>query len=516
MKILNVKQGSTEWLAARANFNCASEASAMMGASKHTTRTDLLKRKALGIVEDIDPATQRLFDAGHAAEAGARPVVEGLIGEELYPATGTLNGLLASFDGLTMDGLTGFEHKLWNESLAAQVRAKELEPHYYWQLEHQIVVGGLEKIVFVCSDGTPSKFVQMVYRPVPGRQEQLLAGWAQFDLDREAYKHVEVIPAAVAAPIEDLPALSIQVNGSISLIDNLEVFGAKLAEFIDGLDKNPSDDQAFADADAAIKTLEKAQKALEAAEASALAQTASIDSMRRTVGLYKEQARTTRLALEKLVKARKETLRAEIVQAGKDALHDHTVALNKRLGKALMPQIAADFAGAVKGKKSIASLRDAVDTELAHRKIEANAIADRIQINLTTLAEAKGHEFLFHDLAQIVQKENDDFSALVKVRIAEHDAAETKRIEADRERIRKEEEARILREQAEKERVTRTPEPKATWTVTTTERPAGPMIQPQTYPPSREELVECVASEYGVSKERAHGWLAAAFEKQAA
>ena len=33
----------------------------------------------------------------------------------------------------------GFEHKLWNETLAAQVRAGELDPHYYWQLEQQIL-----------------------------------------------------------------------------------------------------------------------------------------------------------------------------------------------------------------------------------------------------------------------------------------------------------------------------------------------------------------------------------------
>src|SRR3972149_6196199 len=108
-----------------------------------------------------------------------------------------------------------------------------------------------------------------------------------------------------------LPAVSIEVKGKIARIPNLPAFGAKLAAFIDGIDKNPSDDQAFADAEGAIKTLESAQTALEAAEAGALAQTATIDEMRRTVALYVDQARTTRLMLEKLVKARKEQIHVQ-------------------------------------------------------------------------------------------------------------------------------------------------------------------------------------------------------------
>ncbi|MFT0547892.1 hypothetical protein ACMHYO_16375 [Allopusillimonas ginsengisoli] len=43
-------------------------------------------------------------------------------------------------DGLTMLGDIVFEHKLWNEELAEQVRAGNLDPHYYWQLEQQLYV----------------------------------------------------------------------------------------------------------------------------------------------------------------------------------------------------------------------------------------------------------------------------------------------------------------------------------------------------------------------------------------
>jgi hypothetical protein len=175
--------------------------------------------------------------------------------------------------------------------------------------------------------------------------------------------------------------------------------------------------------------------------------------MRRTVADYVSLARSTRLLLEKVVKARKEQIRVEIVNEGRAALSAHLDALNVRLGKSYMPSVAADFAGAIKGKRTIDSLRDAVNTTLANAKIEANAIADKIQINLTMLREtAKDHAFLFADTAQIVLKENADFILLVDSRIAAHKTAEAAKEEALRERLRQEELARIERERVAAER----------------------------------------------------------------
>ena len=176
MKIHNVAQGSAEWHALRAKHFTASEAPAMMGASKYQTRTDLLTMKKTGITPEVTQAQQYIFDKGHATEALARPLVEVMIGEELYPVVGTDGNLLASMDGATMLGETLFEHKLWNESLVAQVKAGELDPHYYWQLEQQLLVSGAERVIFVCSDGTAENFVHMEYRPVAGRAAQLVEG----------------------------------------------------------------------------------------------------------------------------------------------------------------------------------------------------------------------------------------------------------------------------------------------------------------------------------------------------
>jgi hypothetical protein len=108
-----------------------------------------------------------------------------------------------------------------------------------------------------------------------------------------------------------------------------------------------------------------------------------------------------------------------------------------------MPALPVDFAGAIKGKRSIDSIRDAVDTELARAKIAANEVADRIDLNLRHLSDVNAPMFLFADLQTVCLKARDDFTALVSMRVADHAAKEAARLDAERERIRREEVARI-------------------------------------------------------------------------
>ena len=189
MIITPLKQGEADWLALHTEKCPASQAPAMMGASKYQTRNALLAEKALGIRPEINPFTQILFDRGHAAEAAARPLAEAIIGEELYPVVGLddTETMMASFDGLTMDGRIVFEHKLFAKGLADQVIAGELEDHYTWQLDHALAVSGAEKALFMVSNGTPDQMTYLWYTTTPERQEQLKAGWAQFREDLANY-----------------------------------------------------------------------------------------------------------------------------------------------------------------------------------------------------------------------------------------------------------------------------------------------------------------------------------------
>ncbi|WP_024666506.1 YqaJ viral recombinase family protein [Pseudomonas syringae] len=452
MKIHNVAQGSAEWHALRAKYFTASEAPAMMGASKYQSRTELLTTKKTGITPEVNPQMQRIFDRGHATEAMSRPLVEQKIGEELYPIVGTSGNLLASMDGATMLGDTLFEHKLWNESLVAQVRSGELEPHYYWQLEQQLLVSGAERVIFVCSDGTSDNFVSMEYRPVAGRAAQLVEGWKQFEADLAAHSPAEVVVEEAGTAPDNLPALRIEVTGMVTA-SNLEQFKAHSLAVIGAINTNLQTDKHFADADKTVKWCDEVESKLAAAKQHALSQTESIELLFRTIDQISEQTRAKRLELEKLVKARKVAIRDEIVMTAQAALRKHIDQINASLGgRVTLPQITADFAGVIKGKKSIVSLRDAADSELARAKIDASQKADAIRLNLASLVElAVDHNFLFNDLQQLIFKENDDLVSLIKVRIDEHKKAEAKKEEAQRELIRQEESAKLA-EAAEAEK----------------------------------------------------------------
>lgn len=436
MIIHPVKQGTQDWLQLRSQCRTASEAPAMMGASKYQSRSDLLKQKATGISPEVDSFTQGLFDRGHETEAQARVITEEEIDDDLFPVTCTDDSvyLLVSLDGRSTDGRKLFEHKLWSESLAAQVRSGDLEPHYYWQLEQELLVAEAEEVIFVCSDGTSEKRVSMVYRPVPGRAEALVAGWKQFDADLAAYVPQ---PAAEPKPIgrtpENLPALRIEVTGMVTA-SNLAEYKEHALAVLGDINRELKTDQDFATAEATVKWCGDVESRLEAAKQHALSQTASIDELFRTVDEISAEARRVRLDLDKLVKARKDQIRLEIVQGGGQALFDHVASLNASLGKPYMPAISADFAGAIKGKRTIESLRNAVDTLLAAKKIEADAIGRKIQTNLNILRDlAADHKALFPDTAQIVLKAPDDLEALVKTRIAEHKAEIERQVQAERE-----------------------------------------------------------------------------------
>lgn len=454
MKTLDVVQGTTEWSAARAKAFTASEAPAMMGVSPYLTRSELLREKKLGIQREHDAATLARFAAGHEAEAAARAIVErDIVREELYPivATDDAGRLLASSDGATMACEVGFEHKLWNEELAASVRDGVVPESHRWQLDQQIHIFGFEKVLFVVSDGTPDRFVWCEYRTTAERIERLLAGWDQFERDLAEFVPTPstVKPAGVAP--EALPALRIEVTGMVTA-SNLAAFREHALAVFGGIKTDLQTDADFADAEKTVKWCKEVEDRLDAAKQHALSQTASIDELFRTIDAIKEEARQKRLTLDKLVKAEKENRKAEIVAQAQRELSAHIVALQGRTG--VLVSVGCNFGEAIKGLKSLDSMRDKVATALANAKIEANAIADRIDANRKMVEDMS----LMPDFAQVCTKAPDDFAALYAMRKQQRADAEAKRLEAERERIRREEEAKARAEaeriaQAERERI---------------------------------------------------------------
>ena len=457
MKVLHgIVQGSPEWDRARSVCNTASEAPAMMGASPYTSRTELLRRKATGITPDVDEATQALFNNGHATELASRLIFEGRLGEDLFPITVTTDDgkLLASLDGVTMDGATIFEHKRINEALRQQIAAGELGPEYYWQLEQELHCAEAERVIFVASDGTEDDCMSMEYRAVPGRIDELLRGWAQFDRDLATWTDEPEVIKATGRTMQTLPALSISVSGMVTA-SNLDAYKEHALAVLGSINRNLQTDADFADAETTVKWCKQVEERIEATKAQVLGQTADIDAVFRAMDEVSAETRRIRLELDKLVTKEKEARKTEIVTKGRLSVVDHITAINATLGAhaiGVPVLLVGDLAAAIMGLRSLSSMRGAVDVAASRHKIHASQKAERVRANMAILAEHPDHAQLFPDRVPLcLDKAPEDMRNLVAARIREAKEREDKRIADERERIRQEELARIAREDAQRQ-----------------------------------------------------------------
>jgi len=445
MQIHDLVQGSADWAMFRLEHFGASEAAAMLGISSRVKRTELLHMKHTGTAQEFSNWVQEnILDHGHLVEAAARPLVEDLIDDDLYPVTCSDGLLSASCDGLTMGGDVAFEHKQWNQALADAVAAGELPDEYMPQCQQIMMVTKAKKVVFACSDGTPNNFVHLDVLPDPAWQERIRAGWAQFAADLANYVPKEVATKPEAEPIMQLPALTIHIEGKVAR-SNLPAFQAKAERFIASIKTDLLTDQDFADAEATVKFCEQAEGDLEQAKRAALEQTADIADLMRTIDHISEQLRAKRLVLTRTVKDKKELIKAGILAQVKLAFQEHVAALEQEIAPLRLVFQARDFAGAMKNKRTLATLQDAVDTELANAKIAVDAIAAGVRGRLTWYREhAAGHEFLFADLQAMIQKPDEDFRLAVNTRIENHKQQEAEKAE----RFRQEQEAARQRAEA--------------------------------------------------------------------
>ncbi len=220
MKTINLTQGTTEWLDWRKTVFTASDAPAMMDVSKYKSRKELIKEKATGISKPITPELQAIFDEGHTTEDLARPIIEQEIGQSLYnvvAVSDTHPHIAASFDGITMDDSTIFEHKVYRDSKASRQRydlAKDgkLLDMDMMQVQQQLLVSNADKCLFVVSDGTRENMAIVEVLPNKELQTEIIDGWEKFKKDVENYTD------AVSAD-EDLTSLYREYSKAKAIAD---------------------------------------------------------------------------------------------------------------------------------------------------------------------------------------------------------------------------------------------------------------------------------------------------------
>jgi predicted phage-related endonuclease len=450
----NLRQGTPEWHAHRATHFNASDAPAVMGCSSYKTRNQLIKERATGLLPEVDAATQRRFDDGHRFEALARPLAEAIIGEDLYPVTGSLGKYSASFDGLTMGEDIDFEHKSLNDVLRAafdlidtiapeyrdQAGGLELPLEYQIQMEQQCMVSDCKKVLFMASKWDGDTLVEerhCWYFPNLALRKRIIDAWDQFEADVAAYTHVEPVAKVEPEVVSQLPAVVINVTGQLSA-SNLADVTPKFDAWLANTKTSLSTDSDFANGESNAKFSRATAKALKTKAKEVVDQIASISDAVRTLELYAGKFDALGLKLEKAVKEEKELIKSSLINVARDKLREHCTKLDERIGKRYMPIVQGNWNEVVKNKRTIESLHNALDTELARAKIEASALADNIQGNIN-IREVREFGFLFSDLATLCLKPMEDFQAVVTNRVQAHQAQESARLQAETARIAEQE-----------------------------------------------------------------------------
>jgi predicted phage-related endonuclease len=409
----------------------------MLGVSPTKTRMQLMHEVHTGMPREFsDYVQERILDKGHEWEALARPLAEEILGEELFPVVGSAGRLSASYDGLTMDESVGFEHKRLNQELRAIMqpgcKGTDLPLHHQVQMEQQCMVSGCSKVLFMASEWTDdsdlSEERHCWYKPNKDLAAKIAAGWAQFEADLATYQPAPPPPPApVVDVIEALPALMIRVEGKVTS-SNIGVFKDAATRFIASIKTDLKTDEDFANAAQTVKFCQDGEDRLKLVKDQALAQTASIDELFRTVDHITEQLRSKRLALDKLVTERKASIRVELVQEHQQQLDEHVAGLNKRLGAAWIGRAVGGFGEAIKGKRTVESVRAAAAQELANQKLRLNDVAATLFDNRKALqVDGTDWFFLFADFAALGTKPVADFKAIAEQRIKAHQDAEAEK-----------------------------------------------------------------------------------------
>jgi hypothetical protein len=238
-----------------------------------------------------------------------------------------------------------------------------------------------------------------------------------------------------------------------------------------------------------------------------------IDAFRKEIAETREEIRQARLAGSKRIDTEKQNRRQEIINKAQHDLNNHIQAQQAKLDGYALPAYQADFAGALKGRKTIESLQSAANDCLANAKIDISQQADEGAANIKAYKEhAAGYEMLFSDLQQNLFKAHDDFVAMVKLRVAEHKQKEAEKLEAERERIRQEEADKAALAEKKPE-----PQPEPDDYPLAAEKPAHAGIDMASGKdktvyhtvnrPSNAELTQVIANHYGVKPIVAAGWL---------
>ena len=180
--ILKLVQGTKEWHDHRAHSRNASETPAVLGVSPWLTPYGLWLLRTGRKQQEVTPAMQH----GTQMEPAARAAYENLTGQVMEPLVLQEGLYSSSSDGLTFGDERGqttlLECKCPFKGRASElwkaVSAGEIPAHYWWQVQHQLMVSGASLAhLWIFADG---EGLLHEIAPNPEMWPKITSAWDEF------------------------------------------------------------------------------------------------------------------------------------------------------------------------------------------------------------------------------------------------------------------------------------------------------------------------------------------------
>ena len=176
-EIVEMEQGSSEWLDLRRKMRTASETATVMGCNPYQTPLQLARQK-----RQLDPPTEKTYamEFGLANEAAVRKAAS----EYLAPMSSSYEPVvlqdgdyLASLDGKMGDSI--MEIKCPSSPRSGALQDEVYEPHW-WQMQHQLMVSGAKRCHYVVRHPDDGELIFKTVLPDPSAFAELRAAWDLF------------------------------------------------------------------------------------------------------------------------------------------------------------------------------------------------------------------------------------------------------------------------------------------------------------------------------------------------
>ncbi len=194
--------------------------------------------------------------------------------------------------------------------------------------------------------------------------------------------------------------LIISLTGSVTK-NNLPEFKDEALAMIKAADIPLVSDADFLQAEQTIKDCKGAEDAIDLAKHNALRDTADIAALFESLDEVSNELRNTRLSLSKQVKSEKESRKTEIIDSRCEELE--RIITKTGLPYSIIHVERSVFIDAIKGKRSLEKMEEALDEALAAANIDVIQVS-KMADHVRATVKAANRDSLFPDIENLLTK----------------------------------------------------------------------------------------------------------------